>query len=186
MDAATRSSMDVAIPKPRTPEQAYAAASAAAAMAMRSRKSPPTSPTAAAAAAAAAAFGLASGTNSRRNSLDATHARSAPPPSPVHVAALAFDPEGNRVAAYLDRKSFVYVWTLSSTWRPFSGFAKTASAVGCSHMIPCVPSAAFAGGDVAGVAVGKDGAEDAASLEWTGSNTVTLRRGGICMSFGVN
>ena len=53
-------------------------------------------------------------------------------------------------------------------------------------MIPCVPSAAFAGGDVAGVAVGKDGAEDAASLEWTGSNTVTLRRGGICMSFGVN
>ena len=184
-----RSSMDVAIPKPHTPEQAYAAASAAAAMAMRSMNTPPASPTTAAAAAAAAAFGLASGSSdSRRNSIDASHAISAPPPSPVRVAALAFDPEGNRVAAYLDRKSFLYVWTLSSTWRPFSGFSRTATAVGCSHMIPCVPSAAFTGGDVARVGVGEDGDEDedAASLEWTGSNTVTLRRGGISMSFGVN
>ena len=58
----------------------------------------------------------------------------------LSVKAVSFDAEGNQVAAYLDKLSFVYVWDLTTSWR--HTFARGTLPLGTSHYMPCVPSEA--------------------------------------------
>lgn len=58
----------------------------------------------------------------------------------LSVKAVSFDAEGNQVAAYLDKLSFVYVWDLTPSWR--QAFTRGALPLGTSHYMPCVPSEA--------------------------------------------
>lgn len=58
----------------------------------------------------------------------------------LSVKAVSFDAEGNQIAAYLDKLSFVYVWDLTPSWR--QTFTRGALPLGTSHYMPCVPSEA--------------------------------------------
>jgi hypothetical protein len=72
----------------------------------------------------------------------------APPETPkhteAHIAALSFDSDGTQLAAFLDLKSFIHVWNLAHSWR--HNFMRGVIPLGCSHRIPCVPSAVLTGG----------------------------------------
>lgn len=58
----------------------------------------------------------------------------------LSVKAVSFDADGNQVAAYLDKLSFVYIWDLTPSWR--HTFTRGALPLGTSHYMPCVPSEA--------------------------------------------
>jgi WD40 repeat protein len=58
----------------------------------------------------------------------------------LSVKAVSFDADGNQIAAYLDKLSFVYVWDLTTSWR--HTFTRGALSLGTSHYMPCVPSEA--------------------------------------------
>ena len=175
---------------PETPEQRYAAAAAAAATAMTASVDPMTR----------------TSFESRRS----FHSTSTPPRgsesthsvSPVvdddsaRIEVMAWDEKGERLAAYLDRRSVVCVWNVASTsWRPTSLFARggqggthggDVSAVGYSHSVRCVvPSETRSGSNEDDDEREVEGRERA-SLAWRDDKTVTLRRGGIDASFGVS
>ena len=185
-----------AIPVPETPEQRYAAAAAAAATAMTASVDPMTR----------TSFESRISFESRRS----FHSTSTPPPgsesthsvSPVvdddsaRIEVMAWDEKGERLAAYLDRRSVVCVWNVASTsWRPTSLFARggqggthggDVSAVGYSHSVRClVPRETRSGSNEDDDEREVEGRERA-SLAWRDDKTVTLRRGGIDASFGVS
>ena len=60
--------------------------------------------------------------------------------SELSVKAVSFDADGNQIAAYLDKLSFVYVWDLTISWR--HTFTRGVLSLGTSHYMPCVPSEA--------------------------------------------
>ena len=109
---------------------------------------------------------------------------------------MAWDEKGERLAAYLDRRSVVRVWNVASNsvWRPTSLFTRApqgvahggdASAVGYSHSVRCVvPSDETSGGSNEND--DERVARERTSLAWRDDKTVTLRRGGIDASFGVS
>jgi len=174
-----------AIPVPETPEQRYAAAAAAAATAMTAHRADPP---------------RKSFEGSRR-SFQST----SPPVTPLtpdddddsaRIEVMAWDEKGERLAAYLDRRSVVRVWNVASNsvWRPTSLFTRApqgvahggdASAVGYSHSVRCVvPSDETSGGSNEND--DERVARERTSLAWRDDKTVTLRRGGIDASFGVS
>ena len=174
-----------AIPVPETPEQRYAAAAAAAATAMTAHRADPP---------------RKSFEGSRRS----FQSTSTPvtPLAPVvdddsaRIEVMAWDEKGERLAAYLDRRSVVRVWNVASNsvWRPTSLFTRAtqgvahggdASTVGYSHSVRCVvPSDETSGGSNEND--DERVARERTSLAWRDDKTVTLRRGGIEASFGVS
>ena len=173
-----------AIPVPETPEQRYAAAAAAAATAMTAHRADPPR-------------------KSFEGSRKSFQSTSTPvtPVTPVvdddsaRIEVMAWDEKGERLAAYLDRRSVVRVWNVASNsvWRPTSLFTRAtqgvahggdASDVGYSHSVRCVvPSETYRGSNEND---DERVARERTSLAWRDDKTVTLRRGGIEASFGVS
>ena len=114
----------------------------------------------------------------------------------ARIEVMAWDEKGERLAAYLDRRSVVRVWNVASNsvWRPTSLFTRAtqgvahggdASTVGYSHSVRCVvPSDETSGGSNEND--DERVARERTSLAWRDDKTVTLRRGGIEASFGVS
>ena len=169
-----------AIPVPETPEQRYAAAAAAAAAAMTASAGPPRksfeSPVARRESAAV------------NNADDNTYDHDDDDDDSAQIEVMAWDEKGERLAAYLDRRSVVRVWNVAhASWRPTNLFSRAtynggdASEVGYSHSVRCVVP------ETNGTREDDDARVDKqrTSLAWRDDKTVTLRRGGFDASFGV-
>ena len=96
----------------------------------------------------------------------------------LSVKAVSFDAEGNQVAAYLDKLSFVYVWDLTTSWR--HTFARGTLPLGTSHYMPCVPSEA----PLDDVTLGGSGESSIeCSLKFVTSRQIHLVHGEVDMVF---
>ena len=166
-----------AIPVPETPEQQIAAAAAAAAAAMLQSRCDSFD--------ASTLGSLGSTTTTPRASQSHSVASAGGVNDDSRITAMAWDENGERLAAFSDRVRRVHVWNVSAG----SGksllpnlFARsiqgTASEVGYSHGVPCVmPSG---GGDGTGL-----GESHGSRLDWKDGQTVTVWRGGVAASFRV-
>ena len=127
-----------AIPVPETPEQRYAAAAAAAAAAMTASADPRENRSSRPPIARLESAAI-------NNADDNTYDHDDDDDDSARIEVMAWDEKGERLAAYLDRRSVVRVWNVAhASWRPTNLFSRTtynggdASEVGYSHSVRCV------------------------------------------------